>query len=198
MKKNILPFDQWVSINESSGSDIEVGESRISLTQNRDDLYNYLDQLKSEYGDEEILITVLFDTKNDRKSMGKFKTLLEESIIDKKRSVIPVRFILQPIPSEYKFMDLKGREEGKPLPMPSHNIIFYYKDKKILDDFVNKMIPETKKMNIWKVGFQDSLGTEGEGGEGAYGYIFQRISFGGSCLPDEEELMIKCLTPLFG
>lgn len=163
-------------------------KSKIELKENRDDMANYLNRLINKYGEEELLIVVLFDVKNDPKSPDKFEKLVKDSILKRKNDVA-IRIIMQPIPTEYKYMDVKGRD-NKAMAMPTHNIYFYYKDKTYLNDFVDRMKKATEKMNIWKVGYHEL-------DEVSYGYIFERINYGGSCLPDEEELIIKCMMPLF-
>lgn len=163
-------------------------KSKIELKENRDDMANYLNRLINKYGEEELLIVVLFDVKNDPKSPDKFEKLVKDSILKRKNDVA-IRIIMQPIPTEYKYMDVKGRD-NKAMAMPTHNIYFYYKDKIYLEDFVERMKKATEKMNIWKVGFH-------EVDDATYGHIFERVNYGGSCLPDEEELIVKCMMPLF-
>ena len=74
--------------------------------------------------------------------------------------------------------------------MPSHNILFYAKDKKYLHSFMNRMRERITKMNIWQINFHQANQVH-------FGYIFERIAYGGTCLPDEEMLMIRSLSPLF-
>jgi hypothetical protein len=163
--------------------------SKIELTENRDEMSAYLGNIDDNYKGEELFIVVLFDVKNDAKSLGKFEKLLKDSILNKTNDV-PVKFILQPIPTEYKYTDIKTKDD-KNYAMPTHNMLIYYKkDKLYLDEFTNRMQDATKKMNIWKLAKHDINKENGS-------YIFERIKYGGSCLPDEEELMLKCLMPLF-
>jgi hypothetical protein len=163
--------------------------SEIELTENRDEMSGYLANIDDNYGDDHLFIIVLFDVKNDAKSLGKFKKLVKDSILNKTNDV-PVKFILQPIPTEYKYTDIKTKDD-KNYAMPTHNMLIYYKkDKLYLDEFTNRMQAATQKMNIWKLNKHE---IDKENGS----YIFERIKYGGSCLPDEEELMLKCLMPLF-
>jgi hypothetical protein len=164
--------------------------NKIELKENRDQMSDYLERIQSKYSsNEQLFIIVLFDVKNDAKSLGKFEKLVKDSLL-KKTNDVPVVIILQPIPTEYKYTDLKT-QDGKNYPMPTHNMLIYYKkDKSYLDEFTDRMQETTKKMNIWKLDFHDI-------GNNNNAYIFERIKYGGSCLPDEEELMLKCLMPLF-
>jgi hypothetical protein len=191
--KNIFFLFAFILINMgfifSQNKTISLeNKSKIELKENRDDMANYLNRLINKYGEEELLIVVLFDVKNDPKSPDKFEKLVKDSILKRKNDVA-IRIIMQPIPTEYKYMDVKGRD-NKAMAMPTHNVYFYYKDKTYLNDFVERMKKATEKMNIWKVGFH-------EVDEATYGHIFERVNYGGSCLPDEEELIIKCMMPLF-
>lgn len=184
-RKPIKKFGQFILEAERS-QPTTMSTSTIEL-ENSDQMSNYLDNLQAEYGRDSLFIVVLFDVKNDPKSLGKFEALVKNSILQKKNDV-PVKIILQPIPTEYKYTDI-AKDGGKHYPMPTHNMLFYYKDKSYLYDFVDKMQEATTEMNIWKLDYRNS---------GDYrAYIFERIKYGGSCLPDEEELMVKCLTPLF-
>jgi len=184
-RKPIKKFGQFILEAERS-QPTTMSTSTIEL-ENRDEMSIYLDNLQEEYGRDSLFIVVLFDVASDSKSLGKFEALVKKSILQKKNDV-PVKIILQPIPREYKYTDIT-KDSGKYYPMPTHNMLFYYKDKSYLDEFVDKMQEATTKMNIWKVGPHDS---------GDYSaYIFERIKYGGSCMPDEEELMVQCLTPLF-
>jgi len=192
MKKFLLPFvlfliNMGFIFSQNKTISLE-NKSKIELKENRDDMANYLNRLINKYGEEELLIVVLFDVKNDPKSPDKFEKLVKDSILKRKNDVA-IRIIMQPIPTEYKYMDVKGRD-NKAMAMPTHNIYFYYKDKIYLEDFVERMKKATEKMNIWKVGFH-------EVDDATYGHIFERVNYGGSCLPDEEELIIKCMMPLF-
>ena len=191
--KNIFFLFAFILINMgfifSQNKTISLeNKSKIELKENRDDMANYLNRLINKYGEEELLRVVLFDVKNDPKSPDKFEKLVKDSILKRKNDVA-IRIIMQPIPTEYKYMDVKGRD-NKAMAMPTHNVYFYYKDKTYLNDFVERMKKATEKMNIWKVGFH-------EVDEATYGHIFERVNYGGSCLPDEEELIIKCMMPLF-
>jgi len=192
MNKLVLPFvfllmNLGFIFSQNKSITLE-NKSKIELKENRDDMANYLNKLINKYGDDELLIVVLFDVKNDPKSPDKFEKLVKDSILKRKNDVA-VRIIMQPIPTEYKYMDLKGRD-NKAMAMPTHNMYFYYKDKNYLENFVERMKKATEKMNIWKVGFH-------EVDDATYGQIFERVNYGGSCLPDEEELIIKCMMPLF-
>jgi len=162
--------------------------SHIELKENADELENYLGRVWDKFGKKGVIIVVFFDTKNDKLSPEKFDKLIKDSILIKKNDV-QTHIILQEIPSEYKFTDLKGNLKEY-LSMPSHNILIYAKDKKYLHSFMNRMRERITKMNIWQINFHQANQVH-------FGYIFERIAYGGTCLPDEEMLMIRSLSPLF-
>ena len=176
-----LSFSQLKEINYTFSSGIELKE-------NSDELENYLSSVWDKFGKKGVIIVVFFDTKNDKLSSEKFDQLIKDSILIKKNDV-QTHIILQEIPSEYKFTDLKGNLKEY-LSMPSHNILIYAKDKKYLHSFMNRMRERITKMNIWQINFHQANQVH-------FGYIFERIAYGGTCLPDEEMLMIRSLSPLF-
>ena len=174
-------FSQLKGIDYSFSSGIELKE-------NADELENYLGRVWDKFGKKGVIIVVFFDTKNDKLSPEKFDKLIKDSILVKKNDV-QTHIILQEIPSEYKFTDLKVNGKDY-LSMPSHNILFYAKDKKYLHTFMNRMRERITKMNIWQINFHQANQVH-------FGYIFERITYGGVCLPDEEMLMIRSLSSLF-
>lgn len=176
-----LSFSQLKEIDYSFSSGIELKE-------NSDELENYLSSLWNKFDKKGVIIVVFFDTKNDKLSPEKFDKLIKDSILVKKND-IQTHIILQEIPSEYKFTDLKVNGKDY-LSMPSHNILFYAKDKKYLHTFMNRMRERITKMNIWQINFHQANQVH-------FGYIFERIAYGGTCLLDEEMLVIRSLSPLF-
>lgn len=174
-------FSQLKDIDYSFSSGIELKE-------NADELENYLGHVWDKFGKNAVIIVVFFDSKNDKLSPEKFDKLIKDSILVKKNDV-QTHIILQEIPTEYKFTDLKVNGKDY-LSMPSHNILFYAKDKKYLHSFINRMREISTKMNIWQINFHQANQVH-------FGYIFERITYGGVCLPDEEMLMIRSLSPLF-
>jgi hypothetical protein len=164
-------------------------ESKIKLTENDYFSYRFADLLNENYNSDELLVVVFFDFFNDEKSANKFIKLVSDSIAGKKKNDVPVRIIVQPIPDEYRFKDiLKG--DGNPLFMSPQNIIFHYKDQTYLRSFVDRMRKTVEQINIWKLSFY-------ENSEQYSIHLFERISYGGTCIPDGEKTMLKCLLPLF-
>jgi hypothetical protein len=164
-------------------------ESKIKLTENDYFSYRFTDLLNENYNSDELLVVVFFDFYNDEKSANKFIKLVSDSIAGKKKNDVPTRIIVQPIPNEYRFKDIIKSDES-PLFIPPHNIYFHYKNKEYLKDFVDRMRKTLEQINIWKLSFYESP-------EQYSVHFFERISYGGTCILEEEAVMLKCLMPLF-